>query len=326
MSKKKSGEAGVKQVLTKMVLDVFEQNGNTPLNYKQISAKLNVHDPEARDIILEILKEETFKQVLKELSPGKFQLLELKTFIEGRVDMTADGSAFIVTDDEFENDIFVAPRKLRNALNGDRVKVYVYAKSRGKNKEGEVREILERAKMEFTGIVKLSERFAFFIPDDRKMLHDIFIPLNELNGAKNGIKAVAEITDWPVDAKNPIGRIKQVLGEQGENDTEMNAILAEYGFPLSFTDAVELESEAIPDVITGEEIARRRDFRTTTTFTIDPFDAKDFDDALSFKKLENGNTEVGVHIADVSFYVRPGTAIDAEARERATSVYLVDRT
>jgi ribonuclease R len=179
--------------------------------------------------------------------------------------------------------------------------------------------------MEFTGIVKLSERFAFFIPDDRKMMHDIFIPMSELNGAKNGIKAVAEITDWPAEAKNPIGRIKHILGAQGENDTEMNAILAEYGFPLSFPKEVEHESEEISDVITKEEIARRRDFRDITTFTIDPFDAKDFDDALSFKILENGNYEVGVHIADVSHYIVPDSALDKEALDRATSVYLVDR-
>jgi ribonuclease R len=308
-----------------MVLDIFEQNGNTPLNYKQVSAKLNVRDPESRDIIFEILREEAKKNTLKELSPGKFQLLELKTFVEGKVDLTNDGSAFIVTDDEFESDIFVAPRKLRNALNGDRVRVYVYAKSKGKHKEGEVIEILQRNKMEFTGIVKLSERFAFFIPDDRKMMHDIFIPMNQLNGAKNGIKAIAEITDWPTDAKNPIGRIKHILGTQGENDTEMNAILAEYGFPLSFPAEVEHESEQIPDTISPQEIAKRRDFRDTLTFTIDPFDAKDFDDAISFKYLDNGHYEVGVHIADVAHYIKPDSALDKEALERGTSVYLVDR-
>ncbi len=324
MSKKKHSSS-INKVLTQLVLDIFEQNGNTPLNYKQVSAKLNIRDPEDRETIFDILKDEAKKQTLKELSPGKFQLLELKTFIEGKVDLTNDGSAFIVTDDEAESDIFVAPRKLRNALNGDRVKVYVYAKSRGKNKEGEVIEILQRAKMEFTGIVKLSERYAFFIPDDRKMMHDIFIPIGELNGAKNGIKAVAEITDWPADAKNPIGRIKHILGAQGENDTEMNAILAEYGFPLSFPADVEHDAEQISDIITPEEIAKRRDFRNVTTFTIDPFDAKDFDDALSFKKLENGNYEVGVHIADVSHYIIPESALDKEAEDRGTSVYLVDR-
>jgi len=324
MSKKKN-HSSVKQVLTQLVLDIFEQSSNTPFNAKQVSAKLNIRDPESRDIIFEILKEEAQKTTLKELSPGKFQLRELKTFIEGVVDMTNDGSAYIVTDDDAETDIFVAPRKLRNALNGDRVKVYVYAKTKGSRQEGEVIEILQRRKMEFTGIVKLSDRFAFFIPDDRKMMHDIFIPISDINGAKNGVKAVAEITDWPAGAKNPIGRIKQVLGVQGENDTEMNAILAEYGFPLSFNKEVEHESEEISDKITEDEIRRRRDFRNVLTFTIDPFDAKDFDDALSFKKLENGNYEVGIHIADVSHYIQPDSALDKEALDRATSVYLVDR-
>jgi ribonuclease R len=216
-----------------MVLDVFEKNGNEPMNYKQISAALNIREDDGRQTILEILKDGAFDHSMKEIAPGKYQLAELKTFIEGKVDLTNDGSAFIVTDDKDESDIFVAPRKLKNALNGDRVKVYVYAKSKGKRKEGEVIEIIKRLKTEFTGIVKLSERFAFFVPDDRKMMHDIFIPISDLNGAKNGIKAVAEITDWPPEAKNPIGRIKQVLGAQGENDTEMNAILAEYGFPTA---------------------------------------------------------------------------------------------
>src|SRR5215217_4927529 len=183
MSKKKNTNSSINKVLTQMVLDVFENNGNTPLNYKQVTAKLNIRDPEARHTIHDILKEETFKQVLKEVSPGKFQLLELKTFVEGKVDLTNDGSAFIVTDDETESDIFVAPRKLRNALNGDRVKVYVYAKSKGRRKEGEVIEILQRAKTEFTGVVKMSDKYAFLIPDDRKMMHDIFIPMTELNSA-----------------------------------------------------------------------------------------------------------------------------------------------
>ncbi|MES2375776.1 MAG: ribonuclease R [Bacteroidota bacterium] len=325
MSNKKKHSATINTVLTQMVLDIFEQNGNTPLNYKQVSAKLNVRDPDAKYTILDILKEEAFKQTLKEVTPGKFHLIELKTFIEGKVDLTNDGSAFIVTDDADETDIFVAPRKLRNALNGDRVKVYVYAKSKGKRQEGEVIEILQRAKMEFTGIVKLSDRYAFFIPDDRKMMHDIFIPMGELNGAKNGIKAVAEITDWPAQAKNPVGRIKHILGAQGENDTEMNAILAEYGFPLSFPKEVEQDAEEISADITPQEVAKRRDFRDVVTFTIDPFDAKDFDDAISFKILDNGNYEVGVHIADVSHYIIPDSALDKEAFDRGTSVYLVDR-
>ncbi len=323
MSKKKSNNFNL--VLTKLITDVFEKSGNKPLNYKQVASKLNLHDDETRGLILEVLKEETRKGILQEPEKGKFILKQLKTFVTGKVDMTSDGSAYIVSDDEFEEDIYVAPRKLRNALHGDIVKVYVYAKNKGRKKDGEVVEILQRAKMDFTGIIKLSDRFAFFVPDDRKMLHDIFIPLDRLNGAKDGYKAIAKIVDWPEDAKNPIGEITHVLGKQGENNAEMNAILADYGFPLAFPDEVEKQAESISEDITKEEIARRRDFREILTFTIDPADAKDFDDAISFQKLKNGNIEVGVHIADVSHYVKPGSALDKEAFERGTSVYLVDR-
>jgi ribonuclease R len=323
MSKNKS--ANFDLILTKLITDVFEKSGNKPLNYKQVAAKLNLQDDETRELILQILREETRKGILQEPEKGRFILKELKTYVTGKVDMTADGSAYIISEDEFENDIFIAPRKLRNALHGDTVKAYVYAKSKGRKKDGEVVEIIQRAKMEFTGIVKLSDKFAFFIPDDRKMLHDIFIPLADINGAKNGEKAIAQITDWPEDAKNPIGKIKHVLGKQGDNNAEMNAILADYGFPLVFPDEVEKEANAIPDAITKDEIAKRRDFRNILTFTIDPADAKDFDDAISFRKLDNGNIEVGVHIADVSHYVKPNSALDKEAFERGTSVYLVDR-
>lgn len=323
MSKKKSNSFNL--VLTKLITDVFEKSGNKPLNYKQVASKLNLHDDESRGLILEILKEETRKGILTEPEKGKFLLKQLKTFVTGKVDMTSDGSAYIVSEDEFEEDIYVAPRKLRNALHGDTVKVYVYAKNKGRKKDGEVVEILERAKMDFTGIVNLSDRFAFFIPDDRKMLHDIFIPIDSLKGAKDKDKAIARIVDWPEDAKNPIGQITHVLGKQGENNAEMNAILADYGFPLAFPDEVEKEAESIEEIIPAEEVAKRRDFRNVLTFTIDPIDAKDFDDAISFRKLENGNVEVGVHIADVSHYVKQGSALDKEAFERGTSVYLVDR-
>lgn len=323
MSKKKSNH--FKPVIARLITDIFEKSGGKPLNYKQVAAKLNLDDAESRDTILEVLIEETKKGRLSEPERGKFQLKELKTFVNGKIDMTASGSAFVVTDDEFEDDIFIAPLKLRNALHGDKVKVYVYSKNKGKRKEGEVVEIIERLKSEFTGIVKLSDRFAFLIPSDRKMQHDIFIPGADLNGVKDGEKAVALITDWPAGAKNPIGKITHVLGKQGENNTEMNAILAEYGFPLSFPAEVEREANEIPDEISGEEIAKRRDFRKILTFTIDPFDAKDFDDAISFRVLENGNYEIGVHIADVSHYVKPDSALDREAFERGTSVYLVDR-
>lgn len=326
MAKNKNSQ--FKLVLTQMISDIFEKNKNVALNHKQVAAKLNLSDKAAVDAILEVLVEQTDNGLFIRPERGKFKLKEQKNFIIGKVDMTADGSAFIVPDDEFEKDIFVAPRKLRNALNGDIVKVHVFAKkTSGRKKEGEVVEIITRAKTDFIGVAKVSERFAFIIPDDRKMLHDIFVPLSDLNGAKNGQKVQVGITDWPEGAKNPIGKILNVLGTQGENDTEMNAILAQYGFPLSFPAEVEKEANAIPETVSEAEINEpgRKDFRNTVTFTIDPADAKDFDDAISFKKLDNGNYEIGVHIADVSHYVIPKSALDKEAYERATSVYLVDR-
>ncbi|WP_316841145.1 ribonuclease R [Pedobacter gandavensis] len=323
MAKNKSSH--LELVLIQLISDVLEKSNKEALNYKQVSAKLNITDSDAKETILDILKQQAKKGIFAEPERGKFRLKDLKTFIIGKVDMTADGAAFIVPDDEFEKDVFVSARKLHNALHGDKVKVYIYAKKSGRKNEGEVVEIIQRAKTDFIGVIKISDRFAFVNVDDRKMLHDIFVPLSDLNGAKNGQKVQVSITDWPESAKNPIGKISNILGEQGENNTEMNAILAQYGFPLSFPPEVEKEANAIPEQVSPEEIIGRRDFRDTVTFTIDPADAKDFDDAISFKKLENGNYEIGVHIADVSHYVRPNSALDKEAYGRATSVYLVDR-
>lgn len=314
-----------KLILTQLITDIFEKDGNKPMNYKQVAAKLNLSDPDARRAIGDILREESKSGLFHEAEKGKFVLRELKVFITGKVDLTADGSAYIVTDDEFEEDIYIAPRKLRNALHGDLVKVHVYEKKRGRRKEGEVLEILERARTEFTGIISVSSRFAFVAADDRKMLHDIFVPLEDVSGARDGEKVVVGIVDWPETAKNPVGRVKHVLGKKGENNTEMNAILADFGFPLSFPESVERESEQIGEQISAAEIQQRRDFREVTTFTIDPVDAKDFDDALSFARLPDGRYEIGVHIADVTHYVKPETALDSEAFERGTSVYLVDR-
>lgn len=323
MAKKKS--ANIKFVLNQLVSDIFEKNSNQPLNYKQVSAKLNLNDAESRETILEILKEGKGKGIFLEPEKGKFKLKELQNFIVGTVDMTADGSAYIVPDDEFEKDIFVAPRKLKNALHGDTVKAYVFAKKSGRKNEGEVVEIIKRAKSDFTGVIKISDRFAFVLADDKKMMHDIFVPLTDINGAKNGQRVLVTLSDWPESAKNPIGTVKHILGNQGENNTEMNAILAQYGFPLAFPPQVEKEANAISDEISATEIAKRKDFRKVLTFTIDPADAKDFDDAISYQKLPNGNHQIGVHIADVSHYVLPGTELDKEAYSRATSVYLVDR-
>ncbi|WP_293786655.1 ribonuclease R [uncultured Pedobacter sp.] len=323
MAKKKS--ANIKLVLNQLVSDVFEKNNNQLLNYKQVSAKLNLNDQESRETILEILKEGKSEGIFLEPQKGKFKLKELQNFIIGTVDMTADGSAYIVPEDEFEKDIFVAPRKLKNALHGDTVKAYVFAKKRGRKNDGEVVEIIKRAKSDFTGVIKISDRFAFVIADDKKMMHDIFVPLADTHGAKSGQRVLVTLSDWPESAKNPIGVVKHVLGNQGENNTEMNAILAQYGFPLEFPPQVEKEANAIPEEIPAAEIAKRKDFREVLTFTIDPADAKDFDDAISYQKLPNGNHEIGIHIADVSHYVIQGSELDKEAYSRATSVYLVDR-
>lgn len=323
MAKKKSSD--LELVLIQLISDVLEKSNNEGLNYKQVSAKLNITDAASRETILEVLKDQARKGIFLEPEKGKFKLKDLKTFLTGKVDMTADGSAFVVPDDEFEKDIFVSARKLHNALHGDKVKVYIFAKKSGRKNEGEVVEIIARAKTDFIGVIRISDRYAFVNIDDRKMLHDIFVPLSDINGAKNGQKVQVGITEWPEGAKNPIGRIINILGEQGENNTEMNAILAQYGFPLSFPPEVENEANVIPEQVSEQEIKGRRDFRNTVTFTIDPADAKDFDDAISFKTLENGHYEIGVHIADVSHYVKPNSSLDKEAYSRGTSVYLVDR-
>ena len=323
MAKKKS--ANIKLVLNQLVSDVFEKNNNQLLNYKQVSAKLNLNDQESKETILEILKEGKGAGIYLEPEKGKYKLKDLQNFIIGTVDMTADGSAYIVPQDEFEKDIFVAPKKLKNALHGDTVKAYVFAKKSGRKNDGEVVEIIKRAKSDFTGVIKISDRFAFVIADDKKMMHDIFVPLSDTLEAKNGQRVLVTLSDWPESAKNPIGIVKHVLGNQGENNTEMNAILAQYGFPLEFPAQVEKEANAIPEEIPQAEIDKRKDFRNVLTFTIDPADAKDFDDAISYQKLPNGNYEIGVHIADVSHYVIQGTDLDKEAYSRATSVYLVDR-
>ena len=314
-----------KHILLQLITDVLLQAGKQSMNYKQVSAKLNVNDPESKAGIQDILREGTRSGIFKEVSKGKYILKEQRTIVVGRVDLTADGSAYIVTEDEGEDDIYIAPRKVRNALHGDIVKIHAYESKRVGKKEGEVIEIIERARTLFTGVIKVSPRFAFLVADDRKMLHDIFVPLEDLNGAKDGEKVTVSITDWPEGSKNPVGKVKDVLGVQGENNTEMNAILADFGFPLSFPAAVDKESEELPEEISQDEIARRTDFRDKLTFTIDPFDAKDFDDAISFVKLDEGRYEVGVHIADVTHYIQPDTLLDQEALERGTSVYLVDR-
>ncbi|MBN1116760.1 MAG: ribonuclease R [Bacteroidales bacterium] len=306
------------------VISVFSSNPKKNYNYKQIAKALLVKKNDEKKLIIDLLNELRGEGLIEELIPGKFKLKSAVGYIIGKIDITSAGYGFVTTD-SLEDDVFIAKSNLNKALHGDMVKVYLYAHRKSRKFEGEVVEILERARETFVGIVEILDKYAFFEPDSKQMPYDLFIPLEKLNGAKNGQKVVAKITDWPSKVKNPYGEVVEVLGNQGEHETEIHAILAEFELPYKFLKEVEEEAEKIPLEISQEEYAGRKDFRGTTTFTIDPDDAKDFDDALSIKKLDNGNWEIGVHIADVSHYVKPKTILDDEALERATSVYLVDR-
>lgn len=325
MAKKFSGKTPSrnKGYFFEEILKILSNNPNKALNYKQIAAELNVTDHSQRLLINTILSELKKTQTVSEIERGKFKIKSFENYISGRVDMTSTGLAYIISE-ETPEDVLINPKKTLNALHGDIVKVKLYPKTRGKQ-EGEITEVIKRAKTEFVGTLQVSPKFAFLVPSSNKVHVDIYIPLEKLNGAKDGQKAIAKIIEWPKNGVNPIGEIKDVLGNVGENNTEMHAILAEFGLPYEFPKDVERAADLIPIKITAEEISKRRDFRAITTFTIDPVDAKDFDDALSIQKLKNGNWEIGVHIADVSHYVKPGSMIDKEAIARATSVYLVDR-
>jgi ribonuclease R len=247
-----------------------------------------------------------------------------RVYITGTVDMTRMGYGFISSDD-MEDDVFVSARNLNTALHGDKVKVWLYARRKGARPEGEVVEIIERWRTSFVGTVEIMPNFAFLMPDNKNMPFDLYIPISKLNGAKQGQKAVARVTDWNPRSKNPVAEIINVLGDPGLHSTEMHAILAEFELPYKFTEEVESDAEKIRSEITEADIKERRDFRNVPTFTVDPADARDFDDALSLHQLKNGNWEVGIHIADVTHYVKLGSLTEEEAKQRATSVYLVDR-
>lgn len=309
------------------ILETMRKSPNRALNYKQIAKRLEITDHDGRTKLAQTLNQMKGEGLLREVDRGKYQLKHKPApKLVGKIDITSTGTAF-VTVAEFDTDIRISPRKVRQALPGDTVKVHVYANHKGSRIEGEVVEVLERARETFVGKLTINRKskVAFMVPDNRNMPVDFFIPLGELKGAQDGDKVIVKMMDWPERAHNPIGHVVTVLGEPGDMETEMHSILAEFDFPLYFPEDVEQEADEIPEVISADEIAMRRDFRQITTFTIDPDDAKDFDDALSIQKLDNGNWEIGVHIADVSHYVQPGTALDEEAISRATSVYLVDR-
>jgi ribonuclease R len=313
-----------RDALTNQVIGEFTNHPSQTFNYKQLAKRLNIKDVSSRRQIIPILVHLSEKGDLIEVYPGKYKLKSKGGYIFGTVDMTQFGYGFILSD-ALEDDIFISRNNLNHALNGDYVKVYLYARRSGKRAEGEVVEIIERARKTFVGIVEVSRHWAFLNPDTKEMPYDLFIPPDKLNGAKTGQKAIGKITEWPKGSKNPVGEIVEVLGEPGVHDVEMHAILAEFELPSKFTAEVEHAAEKVPVQITAQDYAERRDFRKVTTFTIDPVDAKDFDDALSLQKLKNGNWEVGIHIADVTHYVQPKSLLDQEAFERGTSVYLVDR-
>ena len=326
MSKKnKKAKNHRKNEITRGIFTVLEKEPNKSFNYKQIAAKIDITDAQDRNILIKRLTELKEKKRIQEVDRGQYKVLEnTKSYHEGTVDVTGKGNAYIVVDG-MDDDIFIPANKLNKAFHKDKVEVYIYPRSKSKKLEGEIVKVLERYKTTFVGIVDMQKTFAFVRPTDFRMYTDIFVSKDKLNGANDGEKVLVEITDWPDDVDSPFGKVTEVLGIPGEHDTEIHSILAEYGLPYSFPADVQNFADGLDTSIKEEEIKKRRDIRDVLTFTIDPKDAKDFDDALSFQKLENGNYEIGIHIADVSHYLQKDTILDDEAYERATSVYLVDR-
>ena len=321
---KKQGNRMTINELMQQIVAFFNAAPNNQFNYKQVSHALGLNLAAQKQKVYEVLSTMAMQEFLIETSPGRFKKKDRGTRVVGTFERRSNGKNQVVTEEG--EAIFVAERNSMHALNGDKVEVYVYARRRHADPEAEVTQIIERADNTFVGVLCIERQYAFLITDSKTLANDIFIPKNKLRGGKDGEKAVVRITEWPEHSKNPIGEVVDVLGEVGNNNTEMHAILAEFGLPYKYPEAVEKAADKISDVITADEIARREDFRNITTFTIDPRDAKDFDDALSIRRLPSGLWEIGVHIADVTHYVQPGSIIDKEAEKRATSVYLVDRT
>jgi len=312
------------KILSDKILQIFSKNPTKLYNYKQIASALKISEATQRELVRQSLIYLSQENLIKEQYQGKYKILSTKTYITGKVDVSRRGYAYVLSDESSEP-VFISPRNLHNALHGDTVKIQLYASRKSRQNEGEVIQILKRARTSFAGIIERNRKFAFFMPDDLRIPYDIFIPLSNLNGARSGDKVIVSITEWNPDSKNPTGEVIRILGKPGENETEMHAIMVEFGLPYEFGNDVLKDAESIAEKIAENEIKKRRDFRNILTFTIDPEDAKDFDDAISFRILENGNTEIGVHIADVTHYVKPGSVLEEEAQERATSVYLVDR-
>lgn len=323
MSNKKQNK---RQIVYNKISDIFRNNPTKSFNYRQISHAIGLNRKEDKNAVGDILLDMAEQKIIRQVSQGKFIANITAAYITGTIDrQSVAHKTYLVPDDGSES-VFIAERSMNRALNGDKVKVMLYPLRRKKELEGEVVEIIERARERFVGIIDSKHGVTILKANNKQLPMNIIIPPDKTKGAKNGQKCIAAITYWGDKYENPIGEIVNILGDTGNNNTEMHAILAEYGLPYSYPQEIEKEANKIPETITEDEIKRRIDFRTTTTFTIDPRDAKDFDDALSIKDLGDGLWEVGVHIADVTHFVPEGGIIDQEAVKRATSVYLVDRT
>lgn len=324
MSKKPKKLGKKNKDFTAQIFKILSKEPNKSFNYKQIAAVLELTDTKSRNEIIRDLKILKAQDKIHETEIGKYQMVSKAEYYEGTIDMTSRKTGYFMCD-ELEDDVFIPFINLNHALDGDKVKAYIYNRRSSRRPEAEILEILERAKTEFVGVIDIQKNFAFVTTANAKMYTDIFIPKNKIGEAEHGDVVLVQMEDWPKKADSPFGSVIKVLGKPGEHNTEIHAILAEYGLPYDFPIEVEAFANKIDTSVTEEEIAKRRDMRKTLTFTIDPKDAKDFDDALSFEKLDNGNYEIGIHIADVSHYLQEGTILDDEAYKRATSVYLVDR-
>ena len=328
MAKKKEKKAGKrmkKKELSKVVLDFFHAKQDEVISLKYIFSELKLTTHPLKMLCMDILSDLLADDYITEVDKNKYKLNNHGVEMTGTFQRKSNGKNSFIPEGGGDP-IFVAERNSAHAMNNDKVRIAFYAKRRGREAEGEVIEILERANDTFVGTLEVEKSYAFLVTENRTLANDIFIPKDKLKGGKTGDKAVVKVTEWQDKAKNPIGQVLDILGKAGDNTTEMHAILAEFGLPYVYPQSVEKAADKIPAEISAEEIARREDFRKVTTFTIDPKDAKDFDDALSIRPLKDGLWEVGVHIADVTHYVKEGSIIDKEAEKRATSVYLVDRT
>lgn len=322
---KKGGKRMTKKQLVEKLTDLIQLNAPESVSLKRIYAELKLNTHPLKMLCLDILQDMLTDDFICEPEKGRYKLKNPDQVVTGTFQRKSNGKNSLLPEDG-STPIFVAERNSAHAMNNDKVRVALFARRKNREREGEVIEILERANDTFVGRLKVDRHYAFLLTESRTLANDIFIPKERLKGAKDGDKVVVRVAEWPDDAKNPIGQVIDVLGRAGDNTTEMHAILAEYGLPYSYPENVEHAAEQIPAEISAEDLAEREDFRDVLTFTIDPKDAKDFDDALSIRRVNDGLWEVGVHIADVSHYVKEGSIIDKEAFKRATSVYLVDRT